>query len=823
MQWCCCKRFVAFSEFFFFHCAKSFTTSVAIQNPLKLYPGSSIDSLKYTSLIQSFTKKGSLIGGKLTHAHMIVTSLKSSLFLLNNLLNLYWKCGDMDSATLLFDKMHERNVVSWNSVISGYSQVGHYDMALNLFLAALRTEVRLDKFTYACVLSVCAQSGDLKTGKIIHGLIVVGGFGFQNFVANSLIDMYSKCGRIDQARFLFDNLDDLDSVSWNSLISAYVRIGLTKEAFRVFIQMQRNGWNMNTYALSSVLKGCSISDDGESFGKIIHGLVTKVGLDMDVVVGGAILDMYAKVGRLKDAIEVFKLMPNHNLVAFNAMIAGFFRSNANVSDKLAEDALSLFSEILRRGMRPTKYTFSSILRACNVVEALEHVQQIHAQIIKYNLHLDEFIGSALIDLYTKMGSIEEGLRCFTSVPKQDIVCWTSMIAGYIRNGQYEEAQSLFYGLLGTGKEPDHFTVSSALSACANLGTSRSGEQLQGYALKAGFYHSTIVGNSQIWMYCKSGDFDSAKLTFKEMENHDLVSWSALICAHAQHGQAAEALSLYKEMETHDVVPNEVTFLGLLTACSHSGLVDEGFRLVECMKNDYGIDPNVKHLACLVDLLGRAGRLVDAEQFIATSSFSSDPVMWRALLGACRIHGDTSVGQRVANRVIELEPQASASYVLLYNLYMDAGKNLDANSVRDLMKERRVKKEPGLSWIDVGTSIHSFVVGDRSHPDIQLIYTKLEQMLEKIKEMGYISTNSSDDSDEQKTFVNHHSEKLAVAFGMIALPKLAPLRVMKNLRICNDCHTIMKFVSKTERRDIILRDLIRFHHFRAGSCSCHDYW
>ncbi|KAG9443037.1 hypothetical protein H6P81_018891 [Aristolochia fimbriata] len=729
----------------------------------------------------------------------------------------------MNSATLLFDQMHEKNTVSWNSVISGYSQAGHYSRAIKLFLAALRIEVKLDKFTYACVLSACAHSGDQKTGKIIHGLIVVGGFGFQSFLANSLIDMYSKCGKIDQARFLFDSMGELDTISWNSMISAYIRIGLTKEAFEVFNEMHRNGWDMNTCALSTVLKGCSISNDGESFGKIVHGLVTKVGLNMDVVVGAAMLDMYAKVGDLKDAIRVFKLMPNQNLVAFNAMIAGFFRSNSKISDKLSEDALRLFSEILRRQMRPSKYTFSSILRACNIVEALELGLQIHAQIIKNNLHLDEFVGSALIDLYMKMGSIDDGLRCFNAVLKQDIVCWTSMIAGCVRNGQYEQSQRLLYGLLATGKELDEFIVSSALSASANLGMPRSGEQLQGYALKTGFHHFTIVGNSQIWMYCKSGDFDSAQLTFEEMGNHDVVSWSALICAHAQHGQPVEALRLFKKMEAHEVVPNEVTFLGLLTACSHSGLVDEGFKLVECMKKAYGIGPNVKHLACLVDLLGRAGRLEDAEQLIVASSFSSDPVMWRALLGACRIHGDVNVGQRVANRLIELEPQASASYVLLYNLYVDAGKNVDANSVRDLMKERRIRKEPGLSWIDIGTGVHSFLVGDRSHPNSQLIYTKLEQMLEKIKQMGHISTSNFDDSDEQTTAVNHHSEKLAVAFGMIVLPKLAPIRVMKNLRICDDCHTTMKFFSKIEKRDIILRDLIRFHHFRAGSCSCHDYW
>lgn len=264
---------------------------------------------------------------------------------------------------------------------------------------------------------------------------------------------------------------------------------------------------------------------------------------------------------------------------------------------------------------------------------------------------------------------------------------------------------------------------------------------------------------------------------------------------------------------------------LLMICCLTFLINN--RYFESMQRDHNIVPNVKHCACVVDLLGRAGKLAEAENFIKSSGFEDDPVIWRALLGACRIHGNTNIGKRVAEQVIELEPQAAASYVLLYNIYLDAGKQSPANDVRDLMKKRGIKKEPGLSWIEIGANVHSFVVGDKSHPLTQAIYSKLEEMLEKIKEMGYVKDNNSflNDSGQEhrENRANYHSEKLAVAFGMISLPESAPIRIMKNLRVCGDCHMTMKFFSEVEKREIILRDPIRFHRFRAGSCSCKDYW
>ncbi|KAL5982619.1 hypothetical protein ACLOJK_016693 [Asimina triloba] len=810
-------------------CSKSFSTltQLQIQTPQKLHSGFSLDSVTYTNLLQACTRSGSLIQGELIHGHIIKTSFKPCLFLQNNLLSMYCKCGDMAMARQLFDRMPTRNIISWNSMITGYSQMGLYDEAMILFFAARGIPMVLDRFTYACVLNICAQTGDLRLGMIIHGLVVVGGLSSKVFLINSVIDMYAKSGRMDRARLLFDISDELDDVSWNSLVAGYVRIGLNEETLDVLVQMLRSGVKMNTFALGSAIKACSSSNGLEEFGKMIHGCVIKTGLDYDVFVGSAMLDTYAKSGRLHDAIMVFKLMPEPNVVVFNAMIAGFFRSEAEICEEFADEALNLFSEMRKRGLQPSKFTFSSILRACCSIGYIECGKQIHAQIFKNSLQFDEFIGSALIDLYSKSGLTEDGLKCFNSFPKNDVVTWTSMIAGCIQNGLFEQALILFHQLLSVGHKPDQFTISSAFSACANLAVARPGEQIQGYATKAGFDCFTIIRNSQICMYAKSGDIDAADRAFNKTENRDVISWSVMISSHAQHGCAREALRLFEEMKSNGVEPNHITFLGALTACSHGGLLDEGFRYFESMQKDYKITPNIKHCACIVDLFGRSGKLAEAERFIASSGFEDDPVMWRALLGACRVYGDTKIGKRVAERVIELEPEAAASYVLLYNMYLDAGKKSLATQVRDLMKDRRIKKEPGLSWIEIGIDVHSFVVGDKSHPQSQLIYEKLEEMLKKIDKMNYDNCRSSvmDESSEEhkENPAKYHSEKLAVAFGMIALPESAPVRVMKNLRVCLDCHSVMKFFSKIERREIILRDPIRFHRFREGSCTCGDYW
>ncbi|KAM7271955.1 hypothetical protein ACFE04_031169 [Oxalis oulophora] len=614
-----------------------------------------LDSITYTKLVQS----SSLVHGQLAHCHMIKTAFKPCLFLINNLLSMYSKHGRVDVARQLFETMPKRNIVSYNLLVDGYRQMGFYENAIDVFNQARVEGLKLDKFTFAGALNSSAHIECLVIGKVIHGLVVVNGLHDKVVLVNALIDMYGRCGRVDFARVLFENSDELDEISWNSLIKGYVRTGENKELLRVLVEMHRSGLKLNSHTLGSVLKACCTILD-HSTGKILHGCIVKLGLDFDIVVGTALLDMYMKNRQVHAAIQIFESTPNRNVVMYTAMISGFVQLET-ADESFSYEAFPLFSSMLMQGIKPSKFTFSSILKACNHDEAFEYGKQIHAQICKNNFQSDEFIGSALTEFYSLSGSFEDCLKCFSLAPELDIVSRTSMISCCIQNGQFERGFSLFYELLASKLKPDEYVISRILSACAKLSTGRSGEQIHGYVEKTGLDGFKAIQNSLISMYAKSGDINSASKIFNVTENPDVVSWSAMIHSNAQHGFAREALDLFELMNNRGLIPNQFTFLGVLAACSHGGLVDEGLQYYESMKKDYGITPNTRHYASVVDLLARAEKLDAAETFILNSGFDDNPVMWQALLSACRVYKDIARGKRVSKILVELEPQSASSY------------------------------------------------------------------------------------------------------------------------------------------------------------------
>ncbi|KFK38746.1 hypothetical protein AALP_AA3G155500 [Arabis alpina] len=697
------------------------------------------DSEAYTKLVKTAAKSGSAVLGKLAHGHMIKSSFNPCLYLVNNLLNMYCKCRELRFARKLFDRMPERNIISFNSLISGYNQMGFHDQAMGLFLEARDYNLKLDKFTYAGAFGFCGERCDLGLGKLLHGLVIVNGLPQECFLINLLIDMYSKCGKLDLAMSLFDRSNEKDPVSWNSLISGYVRVGAAEETLNLLAKMHIDGLKLSFHALGSALKACCINlNEGlMEKGMAIHCYAAKSGMEFDIVVGTALLDMYAKIGSLKESIKLFSVMPSKNVVTYNAMISGFLQMD-DITDEASSEALKLFIDMQRRGLEPSPSTFSAVLKACSATKTLECGKQIHALICKNDFQSDEFIGSALIELYALMGSTEDGRQCFSSTSNQDIASWTSIIDCHVQNEQFESAFDLFRQLFSSRIRPEEYTVSLMLSACADFAASSSGEQIQGYAIKSGIDAFTSVKTSSISMYAKSGNMPLASKIFTEVENPDVATYSAMISSLAQHGFASDALTLFESMKTSGFKPNQQTFLSVLIACCHGGLVAQGLTHFQSMKNDYMINPNEKHFTCLVDLLGRTGSLSEAENLILSSGFQSHPVMWRALLSSCRIYKDSIIGKRVAERLMELDPEASGSYVLLHNIYNESGVNSSAEQVREVMKDRGVKKEPALSWIVIGKQAHSFAVADSSHPSNQMIYTMLHQQLETMNNVDFIS-------------------------------------------------------------------------------------
>ena len=602
---------------------------------------------------------------------------------------------------------------------------------MKLFLEAREFNLKLDKFTYAGALAFCGERSDLGLGKLLHGLVIVNGLADQVFVVNVLINMYFKCGEVDQAMSLFDRTDEKDKETWNSLISGYVRVGLAGETLSMLAKMHREGLKLTTYALGSVLKACCI-DLKEENGMVIHCYVAKVGMECDIVVGTALLDMYAKHGSLKEAVKLFGLMPVKNVVMYNAMISGFLHKD----DITCGEALKLFMDMQRQGLKPSPTTFSAVLKACSVAKAMEYGKQIHALVCKNNFQSDEFIGSALIELYALMGSPEDGMRCFASTSKRDIASWTSMIDCHVQNEELVSAFDLFRQLCCTRLRPEEYTVSLMMSACADFAALSSGEQVQGFAIKSGIDASTSVKTSSISMYAKSGNMPLASQIFTEVEHPDVATYSAMISCLAQHGFASDALSLFETMKTCGFRPNQQAFLAVLIACCHGGLVTEGLNHFQAMWDEHRISPNEKHFTCLVDLLGRTGRLSEAESLILSSGFQDHPAMWKALLSSCRVYKNSVLGRRVAERLMELEPEASGSYVLLHNIYNESGVNSCGEEVRELMRDRGVKKEPALSCIVIGKQAHWFAVADSCHPSREMIYGMLQQQLDTMNSVDH---------------------------------------------------------------------------------------
>lgn len=508
---------------------------------------------------------------------MIRTSCRPGIIVHNILLNLYFKCGDMSTARQLFDKMPVRDAVTWNSLISGYCQMGFNGSALDAFRNARNGRIGLDQYSYAGALGVCAGSHDLKHGRIVHGLVVVNGLLNSSFVVNSLMDMYSKCGMIDDVRLVFDRAKEVNEDSWNLLVSAYAKACCPEVAVEILVRMHRSDVRLNNFAICTALKACHASLYYEEIRRVIHGCVVKIGLDLDLFVGSVMVDLYAKGGRLEEAIKIFENIPNPNAVVFSAMIAGFCRLGNEMSREFRTGALKLYHEMLRRRIRPSKYTLKSVLEACNLTNQIEFGRQVHAHVILNGLEIDGFIGRALISLYSNSGLLADSLKCFGVVSQEDVFVWGTMVNAYIHNGHLEKALDLFEEMLSLGLNPDGFTLSSLISGCSDTGLIRIGEEIHAYVIKSGLDSYNVCCNSLIDMYNKTGKIEAAIRVFEQMDCLDGSSWFGMVLGYGVNGYGKEAVELFEEIERRGFTMGESVFLAILTACSHCGLVEEGIR------------------------------------------------------------------------------------------------------------------------------------------------------------------------------------------------------------------------------------------------------
>lgn len=439
-------------------------------------------------------------------------------------------------------------------------------------------------------------------------------------------------------------------------------------------------------------------------------------------------------------------------------------------------------------------------------------------------NIDVVCANSIISSFMKIGEISIAKKIFYNVPVRDVVTWNSLIGGYVKNASFQEALNTFREMLRMNIEPDGFTFSSTVAACAKLGALDHAKWVHGVMIEKRVELNYILSAALIDMYAKCGKVNKAKEIFAGVQHTDVSIWNAMINGLAIHGLAFDAIAIFSMMEVENISPDSVTFIGILTACSHRGLVEQGRKYFDLMKTRYSIKPELEHYGAMVDLLGRAGQLGEAYAVIKGMTVEPDIVIWRALLSACRIHKNSELGEVALMKMSHL---GSEEYILLSNIYCSDEKWVSAENVRHMMKKKGIRKISGKSWLESNGSIHQFSAGDKSHPDSKLIYRLLEGLIQRTRLEGYISETDlvlMDVSEEEKEQnLNYHSEKLALAYGILRSGPGTEILITKNLRTCPDCHSWIKVVSKVLNRVITVRDRIRFHRFEGGVCTCGDYW
>eukprot|EP01018_Ginkgo_biloba_P037424 Gb_17094 [translate_table: standard] len=778
------------------------------------------DNFTFPFVLKACANLSTLQEGIEIHYNIVKTGFETNVYVANALIDMYAKCGSVEDASLVFDRMSTRDVVSWTAMIAGYAQNGYPVEALSLFHKMLFAEVEPNSITMLSVLSACAHLRALPQGKWIHDFINRSGFETDVAVCNSLLSMYVKCGSIETARHLFDKMAERNVISWSTMIAGYGHSGHALEALILFKQMQLAGVKPNSITIVGLIPACAHLGALQQ-GKCVHEYTIRNGFDSDVSVGNSLVAMYAKCGNLHIARQLFDKMPTRDVVSWSAMIGGYTQNGH------APEALALFNQMQQADVKPNSVTMLSVLSACAQSGALQQGKWIHDYIGRNGFESDVSVWNSLIDMYAKCGSMELACQLFDKMSKRDVVSWNAMIVGYAQNGHAKEALTLFYRMQQAEVTPDSFTMVSVLLACAHLGALQQGQLMHDYIIKSGLESDVFVGTALIDMYAKCGTIDIARQYFDHMLYRDVVSWSAMIAGYGMHGHGEDALALFFQLQQTGTKPDNIIFISVLSACSHAGLVDEGWQLFYYMSRDYSITPRVEHYACMVDLLGRAGKLYEAQHFIRNMPLEPNVDVWGALLGACKIHNNIDLGERVAEYLFDLETKDAGHYILLSNIYAAAGKWDDAAKVRKMMKERGLRKTPGCSLIEVDKKVHAFFVGDKSHPQSEEIYATLESLSGQMEELGYVPNMNfvlHDVEEEMKQHILHsHSEKLAIAFGLLNTRPGTTIRITKNLRVCVDCHSATKFISKIVKRQIIVRDANRFHRFTDGLCSCGDYW
>ncbi|KAF8015012.1 hypothetical protein BT93_H0716 [Corymbia citriodora subsp. variegata] len=626
--------------------------------------------------------------GKMVHGWIIKCG-NYDVYVSTSLSDLYAKCKDMEGAMKIFTRMHFRNVVSWTAMISGFVQLDDYISAVLLFKEMRSLGEEINTFTITSLLSACGRPGLTKTAAQFHALIIKCGFDLDPAVGASLFNMYCKVGAVDSSELIFEEMERMRNPNSHAvMISLHAQADDPERAVELFVRMLQEGVRPDKYCTSSLLSVVNALN----LGRQVHSYVIKSGLVFDVSVASSLFTMYSKCDSLGESYEIFGQICEKDNVSWTSMIAGFAKNNR------PDEAVRLFRNMLLEGNSPDQSTFIEILTAICSLNSVHKGKEVHAKVIRLGYGEEITVGGALVMMYSRCGYLKLARRLLDLLPLWDDVACSSMIAGYAQNGYIEEALLMFHKMLKANSAVDSFSISSVVQAVTLTNRSDIGTQLQSYATKVGLDSNAAVGSSLVAMYSKFGGINDCVKAFDQIDVPDLIGWTAMIMSYARHGIGEEALRLFEIMKRKKIRPDPVTFVGVLSACSHSGLVEEGYFHFDSMVKDYGMEPNYRHYACMVDLLGRSGRLKEAESFISNMPIKPDALVWETLLAACKLHGDIELGKLAAKKITECEPSDAGAYVSLSNIYADMGQWEEVMNIRSSMKGAKAKKEPGWSVV-----------------------------------------------------------------------------------------------------------------------------
>ncbi|KAL5831581.1 hypothetical protein ACOSQ3_016989 [Xanthoceras sorbifolium] len=638
------------------------------------------------------------------HGCLYKLGFDNDVFVSNTLLLFYGNCGRLQDVCRMFDEMPERDVVSWNTVIGIFSVNGFYVEALDLYLEMnLSSGFKPNSVSIVSILPVCGGLADELMARWIHCYAVKVGLEVRVTISNALVDVYGKCGNVNSSKRVFDEMIERNEVSWNSIITSLAHAGCNKEALITFRLMIDEGMRPNSIAISSMLP-VLVELKLLNSGKEIHGFSLRMGVESDIFVANSLIDMYAKSGHPAEATNVFNNMESRNVISWNAMVANFAQNRLEVS------ALELVRDMLAHHEIPNLVTLINVLPACARAGFLRPGKEIHGRTIRMGFNFELFVTNALTDMYAKCDCLNLAQNVF-NISLRDEISYNILIVGYSETSNCSESLRLFLEMGFMGMEHDVVSFMGVISACTNLAAIKQGKEIHGFLVRKHLHTHLFIANSLLDFYSRCGQVDVANKIFDRIPNKDAASWNTLILGYGMVGEVDIAINLFEAMRQDGVDYDSVSYIAVLSACSHGGLVEKGREYFEEMQAQ-NIEPRQMHYACMVDLLGRAGLMEDAVELINNLPMILDANIWGALLGACRIHGNIELASWAAEHLFKLRPQHSGYYILLANMYAEAGKWDEANRVRGLMKLKGAKKSPACSWVQNSDQLHAFVVGEK---------------------------------------------------------------------------------------------------------------